>query len=307
MNISPPKTLSLCSNRSISARTHPLSGGPEDWFTEYHLSQLGIKSTSFDFFVNWNHNFFVRTIWLKRFIDEKVSSLIQRRGWQEIFISKLKEHEGATQLSNLFTFCNSHKISADFLVFNENNWNENEPIIYARLTSPSSLDVKVISLDELISKISKGTGRAFRIGAKGLTYSTSRLECYLSRTDTPYPGDADILLWNKDQDGFKIIEFKKHNLSGPIHSQKLGNYYPRPDGAKYRRLHILSQYLPNTQLYTLYYTTDNRFQTKIELNSTPRSNLFGGHSITLESPKDKNNKVEIGNYLSKCIDFFNSN
>ncbi|CAH6828293.1 hypothetical protein [Vibrio mediterranei] len=307
MNIFTPKILSRCSDRSIKARTNTLSGGPEDWFTEVHLSQLGIQSISFDFFVNWQRNVFMRTIWFKRFIDINTRSLIQRDDWQESLITRLIEHEGPSQLSNLFNFCCSQEIFADFLVFNERFWNENDPIIYARLTSPTSFDVKAISLNQLKLKISHGTGRPFNIGQKGLFYSTSNLECYLSRTDTPYPGDADILLWNRNRNGFKLIEFKKHNLKDPIHSQKLSNYYPRPDGAKYRRLHILSQYLPNTQLYTLYYTTDNRFQTKIELNSVSGSNLSEGRSILLESPKDKNDTNGILNYLSNCVQFFNSN
>lgn len=307
MNIFTPRALSLCKDRSIKAKTNALSGGPEDWFTEYHLNQLGIQSVSFDFFVNWKQKKFMNTIWLKRFIDVDVSTLVQMDDWQTNLISKLKEHEGPSQLSNLFKFCYSQKIYANFVVFNESNWNENEPIIYARLTSPTSFKVKAISLTELKFKIRQGTGRPFKIGEKGLLYSTSNLECYLSRTDTPYPGDADILLRNKDQNGFKLIEFKKHNLQDPIHSQKLSNYFPRPDGSKYQRLHILSQYLPNTQLYTLYYTTDDRFQTKIELNSICGGGLIEGRSILLESPKDKTDKIGIINYLSKCVEFFNSN
>lgn len=307
MMITTPKILNRCENRSISARINPQSGGPEDWFTNHNLKLLGIQSFSFDFFVNWETNRFVRTIWFKRFFDKSINGFIGRHEWKSIIEQYLVAHEGEEQLQNLYNFCEEQKLHADFLIFNEYNWNVNEKIIYARLKSSNSFFIKAITLNELKLKIRQGTGRPFYIGDKGLIYSTSKLECYLSRTDTPYPGDADILLKNNDRYGFKLIEFKKHNLNTSITSQQLSNYFPHPDGTKYRRLNLLSNYLPNTQLYTLYYTTDDRFETKLELNSYSGDGLIQGATTLLGSPKNKNNTDEILKYISDCVDFFSSN
>lgn len=305
MIISIPRSLSRCDDRSIPAQTNLYSGGPEDWFTEQNLSQLNIKSFSFDFFVNWRKNRFVKTLWFKRFIDISVNELVSKLDWESLIADSLFKHEGLLQLENLFHFCQEQNLNADFLIFNEQNWNEKEKIIYARLNSSSSFRIKKITLDELKYKIRLGTGKPFSIGSKGLLYSTSKLECYLSTTDTPYPGDADILLKNNDNSGYKLIEFKKHNLKTPIEDQNLSNYYPSPDWAKYTRLHILSQYLPNTQLYTLYYTTDDRHQTKIELNSFSGGKLVSDRTTVISSPVNKHDTRHILEYIKKCMSFFN--
>lgn len=91
----------------------------------------------------------------------------------------------------------------------------------------------------------------------------------------------------------------------PIEDQNLSNYYPSPDWAKYTRLHILSQYLPNTQLYTLYYTTDDRHQTKIELNSFSGGKLVSDRTTVISSPVNKHDTRHILEYIKKCMSFFN--
>ncbi|WP_305829921.1 hypothetical protein [Photobacterium leiognathi] len=306
MIISTPRTLSLCKNRSILAKTNPQSGGPEDWFTENNLQQLGMQSFSFDFFVNWEKNKIANCLWFKRFIDIDTDILTSTDNWEQMLEKHLIEHEGLLQLKNIFTFGKEQKLRIDFLLFNEHNWNENKEIIYARLISEDSFKIKAVSLDELKNKIRVGTGQPFKI-RKGLTYSTSKLECNLSITETPYPGDADILIKNKEDNGFKLIEFKKHNLKTPISEEKLSNYYPHKDASKYNRLNLLKKFLSNTQLYTVYYTTDSRFETKIELNAYSDSGLMEGPSILLDSPKDKSDINYIYKYLSNCVEFFNSN
>jgi hypothetical protein len=303
MKISLPQGLSRCDDRSIKAKTNQTSGGPEDWFTPEKLQHFGFKSFNFDFFVNWNTERFVRTLWFKRFIDINVNEFIQTPNWQQLIKNSLINFEGENQIKDLRIFCHKYNLKADFLIFNEESWSDESLVIYARLQE-NDVAIKVIRLDELKQKISIGTGRPFNIGSKGLFYSTSRLECYLSKTDTPYPGDADLLLTNADFNQFILIEFKKHNMSGEISEQKLSNYYPRPDGAKYRRLDLLRQYFPNTKLYTIYYTTDSRCMTKIELNSFNNKPLHEGETIIMPSPTDKLDQNDIMNYLSNCEEFF---
>lgn len=303
MQIYLPKGLSRCDDRTKKAKVNPISGGPEDWFTTNNMNKLGYKSFSFDFFVNWASNKFVRVLWFKRFLDININNLIHENNWEKIVEDKLIDFEGRESLKDLVNFCTKYKMNADFLLFNDNNWRDSDLIIYARLQNDGFI-IKAITLEELKNKIRIGTGRPFKIGRKGLIYSTSKLECYLSTTDTPYPGDADLVLVNETLDKFKIIEFKKHNLPDqPISQQNLLNYYPRPDGAKYNRLEILRKYLPNTEIYTIYYTTNNRNQTKIELNSSENQKLVVGRSKIISSPNNKNDENEIMSYLHKCCEF----
>ena len=304
MKISTPQGLSRCDNRNIKAKTNQISGGPESWFTKENLAQLGYKSFTFDFFVNWEKNIFIKTLWFKRFININISELIKDPNWKSVITKSLIDADGSAYLNDIYNFCNLHHLTADFVIFNEDNWSKEDPIIYARLKG-DNLDLKVIYIEDLKGKISFATGRPFKIGKKGLFYSTSKLECHLSTSDTPYPGDADLILTDKNYNIIALVEFKKHNLNTFISEQKLSNYYPRPDGVKYRRLDMLRKYLTNTNLFTLYYTTDSRNITKIELNSYDQFELSEWDTIELSSPSDKSNQNEILDYLVSCANFFN--
>ena len=303
MKISTPQGLSRCDNRSIKAITNQISGGPENWFTKENLGQLGYKAFTFDFFVNWEKNIFIKTLWFKRFININISELIKDPNWKSVITKSLLDADGSAYINDIYNFCNLHHLTADFVIFNEDNWSKDNPLIYARLKG-ENLDLKVISIEDLKGKISFATGRPFKIGKKGLFYSTSRLECHLSTTDTPYPGDADLILTDQNYNIVALVEFKKHNLNTLISQQKLSNYHPRPDGSKYRRLDMLRKYLPNTSLYTLYYTTDSRNKTKIELNSYDQFDLGEWDSIELPSPSDTRIKHEVIDYLIRCTSFF---
>ncbi|EFN4632578.1 hypothetical protein FQH96_20265 [Escherichia coli] len=50
-----------------------------------------------------------------------------------------------------------------------------------------------IETSKLRDIIAKKTGKRFKM-SKELFYGTSLLECYLSKTDTPYPGDVDTII-----------------------------------------------------------------------------------------------------------------
>lgn len=93
--------------------------------------------------------------------------------------------------------------------------------------------------------IQEYSGGAVRIGNKELIYGTTNLECVLSKTDSAYPEDMDMLLLNENADPVAIFEFKKHTLSPDVSDQKLSNYYPNPDRRKYDRLAIFKEYVFN--------------------------------------------------------------
>ena len=304
MKLSIPQGLSRCNNRHIKAKINAKTGGPEDWFTPKNMAQLGYKSFSFDFFVNWDTHKFVNCLWMKRFIDVKVSALIQDANWKDKIVGLLKESEGEARLLDLYTFCTTQGLHADFLIFNDAMWSTDQLIIYARVQA-NGFRIKCITLETLKEKIRMGTGKAFTIGSKGLGFSTSSLECLLSKTDTPYPGDADVVLANDNYSEFIILEFKKHNLAAPLSQQRLNNYYPRPDSAKYNRLNMLREWLPNARLYTVYYTTDARNGTKLELNAYGGVALGEYASLALNSPSNKNDQEEVLDYVSQCVHFFN--
>lgn len=83
----------------------------------------------------------------------------------------------------------------------------------------------------------------------------------MSRTDAAWPGDADLIILDKDLNPVALLEYKKHTLDTPIKDQQLSNYYPYPDKRKYDRLAILRNFLGNnTPFINIYYPTNPVFK-----------------------------------------------
>ena len=99
------------------------------------------------------------------------------------------------------------------------------------------------NISDLKKDIKLLSGGSISIGNKGLVYSTSTLEGYLSQTDAAWPGDADLIVLDKALNPVALLEYKKHTLDTPMRDQKLSNYYPSKDRRKYDRLAILRSFL----------------------------------------------------------------
>lgn len=46
--------LAGCADRELMPKSHPKSGGPENWFSADALAHHNYYGLSFDFFVNWS-------------------------------------------------------------------------------------------------------------------------------------------------------------------------------------------------------------------------------------------------------------
>ena len=65
-----------------------------------------------------------------------------------------------------------------------------------------------------------------------LTFSTTDLEYFLSTTETPWPGDADLVVLTGDRGRARaVVEFKKHNLTAPLEDHTFVRYYRPADQA----------------------------------------------------------------------------
>lgn len=74
---------------------------------------------------------------------------------------------------------------------------------------------------------------------KGLNAAKTYMECALSRTTNPFPGDLDCVVWNKESaKTVGLIEFKTHNLATPI-SDETKNKYADQDARRFRVLSYL--------------------------------------------------------------------
>ena len=124
----------------------------------------------------------------------------------------------------------------------------------------ADLKIQTYPLARLRWSIQNYSGGPVPIGEKGLTLGTSAVECFLSRTDAAYPGDADAVVVDENGLVRHVIEFKKHNLAAPIDRHLAQRYYPDPDLRKYRRLEALVSDLnsmrdTDSTLGVFYYST----------------------------------------------------
>lgn len=274
--------LAKCGNRSELPKSHPESGCPEHWFSETWLNEHALTGITFDFFVDWSSTPFSLSpeIWIKRIVSPAVNYEDVIENIEEILIKEF----GVQQLKTLNNFGVKNNLKIQFILFKDAmDWTDNaQDILVAELVSTGdafTFNPTIITLENLKTSIQKHSGGPVKIGSKGLFYSTSNLECHLSRTDSLYPGDVDLIILDKEGDPVCILEFKKHTLDTSISDQKLSNYYPKPDGRKYNRLAILKEYLSKKNgdipIFIVYYPTKASFREgRLELLKGEAGNLF---------------------------------
>lgn len=245
-----------CDNRRLLARVNPVLGEPEKWLTDLVLQSRGYAKISFDFFVNWRTMRCSDEIWIKRISSIDVSLLCD--AGNEYLAESVRD--AGDDLQAIHDFAQSQQLRAFYQIFRDDvDWlSSPEAILGAEVVSAGFGETRLQSLRELIAHIRMIRGGPVNIGAKGLTYGSSTLECFLSRTNDIWPGDVDCVLWSTaSRQIHAIVEFKKHTLANPVREQQLGNYYPRPDGRKYDSLALLRDRLDaRIPLLIVYYPTN---------------------------------------------------
>lgn len=82
---------------------------------------------------------------------------------------------------------------------------------------------------------------------KPLYTAKSYMECYLSTTSFPWPGDLDGIIFNKNNNQIlSILEFKTHNLDTPIENESASKYQSQ-DFRRFRVLEYLQTHVSTIQ------------------------------------------------------------
>lgn len=256
-----------CTDRLALSKSHPHSGGPQDWFADKVLAQHNLYGLSFDFFVNWTVTppALSPVIWIKKVLSSKHDYPQVQRHLNTIMALEL----GDAYFQRLEALKKAHNLKIQFIIFHDHNdWvSTQSSLLIATFNGfrkgVFDFSAELISILDFQSVIQRHSGGPIRIGSKGLTFGTSNLECYLSRTNSLYPGDVDLIIFDEKHKPIALLEYKKHNLKSPISNQQLANYYPRPDGKKYNRLAILRDYLAKSgatiPLLVVYFPTRSAF------------------------------------------------
>lgn len=228
------------------------------------LSQIGLCSIDFDFFVNWGNNTITDEIWIKRIADETTS--FNNFSTKKLAL-EIKSVDSNLYLKSLIDFSNSRKIKLKYKIFHEkdlNKWdqdrkNKSQEILEIEINKNGLNNIKYQTVDELMVQIQMLSGGPLNIGSKGLTYSTSTLEYYLSTSTAPWPGDADSVIMDAHmKKPLVLVELKKHTLSNEkIEAHTYERYVNGKDFRKYYRLALLAHYL-QIPLIILYYSTKHQ-------------------------------------------------
>lgn len=236
--------LAKCGDRTILPKMAAANASPEEWFCNTFLVTKGLFGLSFDFFINWSTNAVTPVIWVKRIIHPNTA-------YSEIIsdISNILEKEFTLDyLIRLHDFSKKNGLTPQLILFHDNqNWNDNQSKIIIvdiyKANNALQFNPAITTINNFQQKIKVYSGGPVSIGSKGLFYGTSSLECFLSKTNSLYPGDVDMLLLDADNNVLAMLEYKKHNLPSPITEERLSKYYPAKDARKYNRLAILKDYL----------------------------------------------------------------
>ena len=277
--------LALASNRNRLAQTNDFCGDPAEWFDSQAFIERNLYSTSFDFFVDWNKERICDEVWIKRISD---SDSIHTQSEEEL-LKQIAECDGSEKANRVYRFMAHHSIIEKYMLFRdvpENQWaTGTEKVVEVDLSRYKNGSVSQYNAQEIQEKIRKLRRKAAPIGNTGLVYSTSTLEGYLSRQAYFWPGDADTVIFDENNNVQAIIEFKKHTANSriPFADQKITNYLNR-DILKYKSLALLRDKF-NTKLLVLYYPIPQNINYIIieKLDGSPDC-LFASERYELELP-----------------------
>jgi hypothetical protein len=248
--------LARCDDRNTIAHDHPDINGPREWTNLGQKLDNGLVFLGFDFFVNWSRENYPTEddIWLK--VPVSSNFFIDHKGHEASNIREMLVHE--KDFVELVRFGKSHGLNVSAIVFNDfaDFCDKMDIWRFTVYHNQSSFSCQRENLDSLCGMIRMHSGGPVRVGAKGLMYGTTRLECMLSKTDSAWPGDVDAVIVDTKNNYcvHSIIEFKKCTSRARFRfeDEKFSNYYPYPDRRKYDRLISLSRRLSSESIIPIY-------------------------------------------------------
>ena len=277
--------LALTADRTHKAQTNDYCGNPEKWFDSQAFHEKNLYATSFDFFVNWESKRVCDEVWIKRISDlDSIHSQTESE-----LIELISDCDGKESSQRLYRFLKYQKMIEKYMLFRnvpENQWaNGEEKVVELDLSKFKKGSVAQFDANEIQKKIEELRRRPSPIGSRGLIYSTSSLEGYLSRQPYFWPGDADTVIYDDSNKVIAIIEFKKHTARShiPFAEQRITNYLNQ-DILKYKSLAMLRDKF-NTKLFVLYYPIPRDINYVIvEKLDGMADSLYASERVELELP-----------------------
>ncbi|WGI26194.1 hypothetical protein QEN58_03815 [Halomonas alkaliantarctica] len=235
---------------------------PSDWIAP--SLPAGWRLLSFHFFVDWMQSppRLANRVWMTRQVRfEHESEMVE--GPKSDLLRLFNQSEDWRFFEDLERVCSNYRHDLSAILLPDipvSVITEQTPVWVIRRAENTGLGIGKYSVSNLKTAIQRHSGGPVNVGKKGLTFGTSAVECFLSGSDAAFPGDADgVVVDDQNQVRF-IIEFKKHTIGDALDNHLINRYYPSRDGRKYKRLEALRTHYEcvnqfPTPLVMLYFST----------------------------------------------------
>ena len=280
---------------------HKVSYNPVlgDWtydFDKNVLSELGLNSISFNFFILWNDvktdGDFYNNVWLKREISAPEGETINLN--TPLFHSKLAETTDHDGHQKDVEYLEKHKTTFSYIILKDvtagaHLEDEDFSAMEVLEDGKDNIYVKRLTYGELKRVLVERSNGRFVMSKSLYTYETE-IEHILSKdaakTGAVFPGDCDMMLYDDELHCVYLCEYKKCTRYGakiPVEQQSISNYIKK-DRNKYLRLNILREYFERYEkssipLINVFYPTTA--ETKIKLEEI-RHDLTSGKSVVYD-------------------------
>lgn len=253
-----PLQQASCADRNSVSR----GPDPSDWIAP--SLPVGWRLLSFHFFVDWNHSppRLADRVWLTRQVRFEHKSEMAKE-LKSHLLGLFDQSEAWRCFEDLERVCSNYRHDLSAILLPDipvSVITEQTPVWVIRRAKNTDLEIGKYSVSNLKAAIQRHSGGPVNVGMKGLTYGTSAVECFLSGSDAAFPGDADGVVVDDQNQVRCVIEYKKHTIRDALDKHLINKYYPRPDGRKYKRLEALRSHYErvnqfSTPLVMLYFST----------------------------------------------------
>lgn len=292
-----PQKPIVCPNASV--RYPPVEALPFEWIKSN--LENGLSVISFDGYV-------------VRFIDRKVTALFMKKEFmydnvaevtEENLIKTLTENGLGINWVERLQISEILNIPLFLLCWPLNYPHSTHPTIHNPVfifqivfsdSVPVIKKIKRCSLNELQDFIFSYRRFRFTI-VKPLLTAKSYMECYLSTTPSPWPGDLDgIILETNTKKISALLEFKTHNLSSDIEQESV-NKYAIQDMRRFKVLNYLQKEIGLKQgfdppiIFIIWGT--GPYHKKIKIQKISNGQVI--EETYIESPKFSNNYKKFTN------------
>lgn len=236
-------------------------------FSAQALEKFGLNAVSFCFFILWDRGLIGnlnREIWLKKELSIAGTGCIDI-GETGCFDEKFFANEPLSELRRKRAFFDRYGLNASYLVIRDlkNDFHltpdQNVALRVEYDEDRGRLKKTPITLSALQESLVRNSKKRMVI-RKPLNYYETDLEKYLQTTCTVtgalFPGDCDMLLYDRDNRCKYIVEFKKTTSRDPrpVEEQSFLDHIDR-DRNKYTRLNILRNFFSAVERKTVPFVT----------------------------------------------------